>query len=121
MLDGQGTSSMFCRNKQAQEDIYICGEKREEIFEPHFTYHGFRYVRVTGGADWKKEDFTALAISTENEVTGNFQCSDEQINQLQSIFTGASVRITLRFRQIVRQEKKQDGQEICLFIPEQLF
>ena len=41
-------------------------------------------MRVTGGADWKKEDFTALAISTENEVTGNFQCSDEQINQLQS-------------------------------------
>ena len=85
MLDGQGNFFyVFAGTSRAQEDIYICGEKREEIFEPHFTYHGFRYVRVTGGADWKKEDFTALAISTENEVTGNFQCSDEQINQLQS-------------------------------------
>ena len=85
MLDGQGNFFyVFAGTSRAQEDIYICGEKREEIFEPHFTNHGFRYVRVTGGADWKKEDFTALAISTENEVTGNFQCSDEQINQLQS-------------------------------------
>lgn len=85
MLDDQGNFFyVFAGTSRAQEDIYICGEKREEIFEPHFTYHGFRYVRVTGGADWKKEDFTALAISTENEVTGNFQCSDEQINQLQS-------------------------------------
>ena len=66
-----------------QSDIYISNGKFTEYI-PHFTYHGFRYVRVTGGADWKKEDFTALAISTENEVTGNFQCSDEQINQLQS-------------------------------------
>ena len=54
------------------------------MFEPHFTYHGFRYVRVTGGTDWKKEDFTALAISTDNEVTGSFHCSDKRLNQLQS-------------------------------------
>lgn len=35
-------------------------------------------------ADWKKEQLTALAISTENPVTGEFCCSDERLNQLQS-------------------------------------
>ncbi len=84
-LDGDGNFFyVFAGTSRAQEDIYICGEEQEEIFEPRFTYHGFRYVRVTGGTGWKKEDFTALAISTENEVTGSFKCSDEQINQLQS-------------------------------------
>lgn len=67
-----------------QKDTYICGSQISETFEPHFTYHGFRYVRVTGGTNWKKEDFTALAISTDNDVTGSFCCSNEQINQLQS-------------------------------------
>lgn len=67
-----------------QKDTYICGGNEHEMFEPHFTYHGFRYVRVTGGADWKKEDFTALAISTDNDVIGSFRCSDAQFNQLQS-------------------------------------
>ncbi|MCD8023605.1 MAG: glycoside hydrolase family 78 protein, partial [Lachnospiraceae bacterium] len=58
-------------------------EASGEIFEPHFTYHGFRYVRVTGGKEWTKEQFTALAISTENAVTGSFRCSDPDITRLQ--------------------------------------
>lgn len=74
----------FSGTNKEQKDTYICGEAEYETFEPHFTYHGFRYVRVTGGTDWKKEDFTALAVSTDNEVTGTFCCSNEQINQLQS-------------------------------------
>lgn len=84
-LDSDGNFFyVFSGTSRAQEDVYICRGGQEETFEPHFTYHGFRYVRVTGGTDWKKEDFTALAISTENEVTGSFRCSDEQISQLQS-------------------------------------
>ncbi len=31
-----------------QEDHYICRGDGDETFEPHFTYHGFRYVEVTG-------------------------------------------------------------------------
>lgn len=84
-LDSDGNFFyIFSGTSRAQEDIYICRGGQEEIFEPHFTYHGFRYVRVTGGTNWKKEDFTALAISTENEVTGSFRCSDGQISQLQN-------------------------------------
>ncbi|MCC8044602.1 MAG: glycoside hydrolase family 78 protein [Clostridiales bacterium] len=74
-----------------QMDTYICRGIPEkaanatagELFEPHFTYHGFRYVRVTGGRDWTKEQFTALAVSTENALTGSFRCSDPDITRLQ--------------------------------------
>lgn len=75
---------IFSGTNIEQKDTYICGENGHEVFEPHFTYHGFRYVRICGGTDWKKEDFTALAISTDNDVTGDFRCSDAQFNQLQS-------------------------------------
>lgn len=84
-LDSEGNFFyVFEGTSRAQKDTYICGSEKNEIFEPHFTYHGFRYVRVKGGTGWKKEDFTALAISTDNQVTGSFRCSNVQINQLQN-------------------------------------
>ena len=67
-----------------QRDLFISAGKERERFEPVYTYHGFRYVRVTGGTDWKASQFTAMAISSDNEVTGEFHCSDERLNQLQS-------------------------------------
>lgn len=73
---------VFEGTNKEQKDTYICNGE-EEIFQPKFTYHGFRYVRVKGGSDWSKEQLTALAISTENPVTGTFSCSDGQLNQLQ--------------------------------------
>lgn len=72
---------------RAQTDRYICAGDGREVFSPRFTYHGFRYVRVKGGQDWKKEQFTALAVSTENPVTGAFRCSDGKLNQLQHNIT----------------------------------
>lgn len=83
-LDPEGNYFyVFEKATQPQKDTYICKGGEEEIFSPKFTYHGFRYVRVTGGKDWTKEQFTALAISTDNPVTGSFSCSDASFNQLQ--------------------------------------
>ncbi len=67
-----------------QRDIFISTGEEKECFEPVYTYHGFRYVKVTGGHGWNVSQFTALAISSDNTVTGNFRCSDERINQLQN-------------------------------------
>lgn len=73
----------FTDTTRAQKDVYISVGRKGEVFEPEFTYHGFRYVRVTGGEDWKPEQFTAKAISSANLVTGSFQCSDAKLNQIQ--------------------------------------
>ncbi len=84
-LDPEGNYFYILENStQPQKDTYICKGEEEEVFSPKFTYHGFRYVRVTGGKNWTKEQFTALAISTDNPVTGSFSCSDADLNQLQS-------------------------------------
>ena len=49
MLNPDGT--LYTTNLRAarQTDTYICrGGGGGEIWEPHFTFHGFRYVEVTG-------------------------------------------------------------------------
>jgi alpha-L-rhamnosidase len=56
----------------------------EETFEPHFTWQGFRYVKVQGiSGDLKPENFTAVAVYSDMERTGKFTCSNPLLNQLQ--------------------------------------
>jgi len=57
---------------------------REETFEPHFTFMGFRYIAVDGfPGELKPEDFTAVVVHSDMPVTGSFTCSDTMINKLQ--------------------------------------
>jgi alpha-L-rhamnosidase len=66
------------------EDTYVCkGGEEEEIFEPRFTFHGFRYVLIEG---WEGEitgdSFTAVVVHSEMEKTGEFSCSNDLVNRL---------------------------------------
>ncbi|HEM5310007.1 TPA: family 78 glycoside hydrolase catalytic domain [Streptococcus suis] len=74
----------FADGNISQTDTYICAGTAEEIFKPRFTYHGFRYVKVTGGHDWTADQFVARAISSDNPLTGHLVTSDSKLNQLQS-------------------------------------
>ncbi len=68
-----------------QKDIYICKDDKEVIYEPRFTYHGFRYIKVEGyEGTFSVDDFTALVISSDLQQNGEFKCSDNRINKLQS-------------------------------------
>lgn len=66
------------------QDNYILKGGNEETFEPHFTWHGFRYIKVEGyhGA-LKPEDFTAVTVYSDMKPTGTFSSSNVLINQLQ--------------------------------------
>lgn len=71
------------RNAQAQ-DTYILKGEATEVYEPHFTFHGFRYVRVEGLAGTiNPENFTAIALYSDMQPTGKFECSNAMVNQLQ--------------------------------------
>ncbi len=84
VLDKDGnfyTANLRAANAQ---DKYILNGKGEETFEPHFTWHGFRFIKVEGyPGDIKPEDFTAVAIYSDMEPTGTFTTSNALINQLQ--------------------------------------
>ena len=62
-----------------QEITYICKGGEVEEYTPHFAVFGFRYVLVEGIED---ADFEAIAVYSDMEEVGGFQCSNELINQL---------------------------------------
>jgi alpha-L-rhamnosidase len=66
-----------------QEDFYTPSADGEFDFEPHFTYHGFRYVEVTGLASApEREAAQALVFHSGAAPAGVFECSDSSLNQL---------------------------------------
>ncbi|HSC40193.1 MAG TPA: family 78 glycoside hydrolase catalytic domain, partial [Chitinophagaceae bacterium] len=63
---------------------YITDGKGERVFEPHFTFFGFRYIMVEGyPGDIKPENFTAVALYSDMKPAGEFVCSNALLNQLQ--------------------------------------
>lgn len=71
------------RGAKAQA-VYVLKGNGEEVFEPHFTFFGFRYIKVEGiTGDLQPENFTAVALYSDMEQTGTFTSSDTLINQLQ--------------------------------------
>ncbi len=71
------------RGAKAQA-VYILKGNGEEMFEPHFTFFGFRYIKVEGiTGDLQPENFTAIALYSDMQQTGSFTSSDTLINQLQ--------------------------------------
>lgn len=83
----------FFPNGYAQRDIYVCKGSGEELFEPQFTYHGFRYVLVLGiDESQATEDLlTYIVCSSALTERGNFKCSDDVINKLQAMTRNATV------------------------------
>jgi alpha-L-rhamnosidase len=84
VLDKDG--NFYTENLRAAkaEAVYILRGEGEEAFEPHFTFFGFRYIKIEGyPGEIKPESFTAVALYSDMEPTGSFTCSDPHINQLQ--------------------------------------
>ncbi len=67
-----------------QTDEYVLRGDGEEVYEPHFTYHGFRYVEVTGYPGEPSPDVvTGLVAHSAMPPTGVFETSSELLNRLQ--------------------------------------
>ncbi|MBI4165785.1 MAG: family 78 glycoside hydrolase catalytic domain [Acidobacteria bacterium] len=68
------------------EDTYILRGEGTEIYEPRFTYHGFRYVEVTGFPGTPSLDsIRARLVHTDVEPTGSFVSSNPTLNAIQKI------------------------------------
>lgn len=82
-LDRDGNFYPDTLRQATSIDTYICNGK-EQSFRPHFTFHGFRYIRLEGIEKEAVElkNFVACTLHTNMELTGRFTCSDERVNQL---------------------------------------
>lgn len=84
VLDKQG--NFYTDNLRAakQRNVYILKGGGTENFEPHFTFQGFRYIKIEGfPGELKPENLTAVALYSDMKPTGSFSSSNALINQLQ--------------------------------------
>jgi len=68
-----------------QEDDLILGD-REVVFEPSFTFHGFRYVEINGYPGVLTADkIQGIVLASDVPSVGSFRCSDELFNKIQEV------------------------------------
>lgn len=81
VLDTDG--SIYTQNLRgiAATDTFILSGGKD-VFIPSLTYHGFRYIEVTGLENCNSYEFTAIVLSTAYEKSGEFTCSHEGLNKL---------------------------------------
>jgi len=85
MLNPDGT--LYTRNlrRARATDHYICKGTGTEVWRPRFTFHGFRYVELTGIPGKPQPGaVTGIVIGSDIPRAGQFICSDPRVNQLQS-------------------------------------
>lgn len=83
LLKDDGTLYMDNLRTALVTDTYTFKSDDTETWQPTFTYHGFRYVELTGFQQKPAlQDFEGLVLYDEMEVTGHFETSDSTINQV---------------------------------------
>ena len=77
--------AVYTQSGEFQTDHYIMKGADLECWSPEFTYHGFRYVEISGyPGTHTAEAFQAKVICTDFEKAGEFKCSDDIVNRIQA-------------------------------------
>ncbi|AZM49260.1 hypothetical protein DMB38_28825 [Streptomyces sp. WAC 06738] len=67
----------------AQTDVYTLRGGGEEVWEPRFTLHGFRYAEVTvSGPGVRVHELAARVVHSDLAPSGTFDCSDDLLNRI---------------------------------------
>ena len=71
------------RSAAATDTFVLSGG--DDVFEPTFTFHGFRYAEVVGWPGELEEGaLTAVVVTSDLDRIGEFACSEDDLNQLHS-------------------------------------
>ncbi|WP_217594363.1 alpha-L-rhamnosidase [Cohnella sp. GbtcB17] len=83
LVNAEGAIDPWTNRNAKATDIYILSGRPEgETYESRFTYHGFRYIEVTGDADLL--ELRAVPVHADVPEAGEFSCSDETLVRVQS-------------------------------------
>jgi alpha-L-rhamnosidase len=83
MLRADGTLYLDNIRSAKVTDVYVLKGGGAEVYEPRFTYHGFRYVELTGYPG--QPDLSVLegrVVNDDVESAGEFACSNPVLNQI---------------------------------------
>jgi alpha-L-rhamnosidase len=83
VLDANGKFYNLNMRTAREEDTYILRGDGTETYEPHFTYHGFRYVEVTGYPGVPAKDaITGMVFHTDAPRSIAFRSGSSEVNRL---------------------------------------
>lgn len=84
LLGADGMLDPWTNRLARAVDTFILGGNGREEFEPHFTYHGFRYVEVTGYPGKPTlDDVVGCAVRSAMPAAVAFETSDALLNQIE--------------------------------------
>lgn len=85
MLNPDGTLyTENLRGSLAEDTFVLAGTGKTELFKPQFTWHGFRYIEVTGyPGDLTADAILGRFVGSDTTPSGGFTCSDPLIDKLQ--------------------------------------
>ena len=83
LLQSDGNINVVPNRTAKVTDTYILKGEGVEVYEPRFTYHGFRYVEVTGYPGTPNLDTVqGIVVHSAVNPVGGFQCSNQLINNI---------------------------------------
>jgi len=82
-LNPDGTLYTENLRRAKATDVYLCKGGGTEVWEPHFTFHGFQYVELTGLLSKPGKDaVTGCVVRSATAPAGCFGCSHAGVNRL---------------------------------------
>ncbi|WP_067242888.1 alpha-L-rhamnosidase [Microbacterium resistens] len=85
VVDAEGNflDNILGVNKDQADEYVLAGRSEGEEWEPLFTFHGFRYVKLIGYPGTPDPaDFTAVVIANDLEATASFTSSHPRLDRL---------------------------------------
>ncbi|MFF2330938.1 MULTISPECIES: family 78 glycoside hydrolase catalytic domain [unclassified Streptomyces] len=82
VLDESGQLYTANLRTAAATDVLVGDGRRDIVFEPRFTYHGFRYAEISGLPELTGSDVVAVALHSDTPWAGEFDCSDAELRRL---------------------------------------
>jgi alpha-L-rhamnosidase len=84
MLKDDGSAYTINLRSARAVDTYTLKGGGEEVWEPRFTFHGFRYVQVSGLKEKPTADtITGIALYSDSPESSSFECSNPMVNKIQ--------------------------------------
>lgn len=68
--------------RSAKSEYFFVTDGSEQVLIPHFTYYGYRYVKVEGIADLRKEDLKGMALYSDLDPVGTMTTGHDLVNRL---------------------------------------
>jgi len=81
-INEDGTIDRSSAEHAKAEAGYILKGEGEEVYEPAFTYFGFKYVEVVSDQPIELTDIEGCVVYSANKVVGDFECGNELVNKI---------------------------------------